>query len=196
MNTDCLARLYDRLTPRERLALIVAASARGDEADRARLLASAPTGLFRVPDYYGLAEGLRTLALFHVAEMLDLAARCWHASGMQAQEHDFKGRAGQAQRARWLDAERLLAYLLVVNADGWRRFCSEMRVDGDRLLKELPGYETLTRVEEVGRIMAFTSEEAAAWARQANGESAEALTSDAVVASLREFLDRQAERWR
>jgi len=194
MKADGLAKLYDRLTPRERLPLIVAATARGDEADRARLLASAPASLFRLPDYFGLAEGLRTLALFHVAEMLDLAARCWHASGMLAQEEDFKGRAGKAERARWLDAERMLAYLLVVHADGWRRFCSELRVDDDLLLRELPGYETLARAEEVGRIMAFISEEATAWARQTNGGSAEVLTVDTLVASMRELLDRQAER--
>jgi hypothetical protein len=195
MKTDCLAKLYDRLTPRERLPLIVAASARGDEPDRARLVASAPTYLCRVPDYYGLAEGLRSLALLHVARMLDLAARYWHASGMLAQEDDFRGRVGKAERARRLDAERIFAYLLTVNADGWRRFCSEMRIDGRLLLNELPGYETLTRAEEVARLMAFTPEEATAWARQANGASAEVLTCNAMVASLREFLDRQAERW-
>jgi hypothetical protein len=195
MTTDCLARLYDRLTPRERLPLIIAASARGDDADRARLVGSAPTSLFRVPDYYGLADGLRTLAMFHVAEMLDLAARYWRGSGMLTQEEDFRGRAGKAERARWFDAERMLGYLLVVNGDGWKRFCSEMRVDGDLLLKELPGYETLARAEEVGRLMAFTREDAAAWIRKMCGPSAEALTSDAVVASMWEFLDCQAERW-
>jgi hypothetical protein len=89
----------------------------------------------------------------------------------------------------------MLANLLVVNAEGWRRFCSEMRVDGDLLLRELPGYQTLARAEEVGRIMAFTPEEAAAWARQTNGGSAEVLTVDTLVASMREFLDRQVERW-
>jgi hypothetical protein len=195
MKVDCLARLYDRLTPRERLPLIVAASARGDEADRARLIGSAPTHLFRLPDYYGLAEGLRSLALLHVAAMLDLAARYWHASGLLAQEGDFRRRAGQAERVGRLGAARMLAYLLVVNADGWRRFCSEMRVDGDLLLTSLPGYETLTRAEQVGRVMAFTPEEAAAWARQAEGDSAGALTGDVVVASMREFLERQVDRW-
>jgi len=195
MKVDGLARLYDRLTPRERLPLIVAAAARGDEADRARLLAAAPTHLFRLPDYYGLAEGLRSLALLHVARMLDLAARYSHASGLFAQEEDCRGKAGKAERARRLGATRMLAHLLLVNAEGWRRFCSELRLDGDLLLKNLPGYETLIRAEEVGRLMAFTPEEATAWARQANGESAVVPTSDAVVASLREFLKRQAERW-
>ena len=34
MNTNGLAKLYDRLTPKERLPLILAASARGDEAEQ------------------------------------------------------------------------------------------------------------------------------------------------------------------
>ena len=63
------------------------------------------------------------------------------------------------------------------------------------VLKHLPGYETLTRAEEVARLMAFTPEEATAWARQTNGDSAVVPTSDAVVASLWEFVKRQAERW-
>ena len=63
------------------------------------------------------------------------------------------------------------------------------------LLKHLPGYETLTRAEEVARLMAFTPEEATAWARQTNGDSAVVPTSDAVVASMREFLERHSGRW-
>jgi hypothetical protein len=195
MNTNGLAKLYGQLTARERLPLIVAATARGDEADRARLVASGPTSLFRVPDYYGLAEGLRSLAVLHVARMLDLAARYWHASGLLAQEADFRGRAGKAERARRLGAARMLAHLLVVNAEAWRHFCSEMQLDGDLLLKHLLGHETLTRAEEVARLMAFTPEEATAWARQTNGESAVVPTSDAVVASMREFLERHSGRW-
>ena len=36
MNTNGLAKLYGQLTPKERLPLILAASARGDEAERNR----------------------------------------------------------------------------------------------------------------------------------------------------------------
>jgi hypothetical protein len=195
MTTDCLAKLYDRLTPRERLPLIVAASARGDERERARLLASAPTNLFRLPDYFALADTLRLLALFHVARMLDLAALYWHASVMAAQADEFRGRAGKAERESRLDAARMLAYLLTVNAAGWRQFCSELRIDADVLLRCMPGYETLARAEEVAGIVAFTSAEAAVWLRRANGDQAEPLTSEAVAAQLREFLDSRVECW-
>jgi hypothetical protein len=195
MTTDRVAKLYERLTPRERLPLIIAASARGDETDRARLIASAPRNGFRLPDYFGLAEGMRTLAFFHAAEMLDLAARYWRASGMVARKDDTRCKAGKAERARWLDAARMLAYLFVVNADGWSRFCSDMRVDADILLREMPGYHTLIKAEAVARVMAFTSEEATAYARDASRESIEALTMGDVVASLQEFLELQADRW-
>jgi hypothetical protein len=195
MSTDCVAKLYERLTPRERLPLIFAASARGDEVDRARLIASAPRNDFLLPDYFGLAEGMRTLAFFHAAEMLDLAARYWRASGMVAREDDTRCKAGNAEQARWLDAARMLAYLFVVNADGWSRFCSDMRVDADLLLKKMPGYHTLISAEEVARGMAFTSEEATAYVCGVNRESVEALTTGTVVASLREFLELQADRW-
>jgi hypothetical protein len=42
MNTKGLARHYAILTPWERLPLILAASARGDEQERSRLATSAP----------------------------------------------------------------------------------------------------------------------------------------------------------
>ncbi len=56
MNTNSLARHDEILTPRERLPLIMAASARGDEAEAQRLAHSAPLVSLRVPDYFGLAK--------------------------------------------------------------------------------------------------------------------------------------------
>ena len=41
MNTESLAKLYDRLTPFERVPLIAAAVSRGDEVERDRLVRSA-----------------------------------------------------------------------------------------------------------------------------------------------------------
>lgn len=42
MNTNTLVRHYDRLTPWERVALVMAAVARGDETERQRLADTAP----------------------------------------------------------------------------------------------------------------------------------------------------------
>ena len=51
MNTKGLAKLYDRLRAAERLPLLVAASARGDEAEAQRLRRSAPRAARLLPDY-------------------------------------------------------------------------------------------------------------------------------------------------
>lgn len=42
MNANALARQYDKLTPRERFSLALAAAERNDEAELDRLLHSAP----------------------------------------------------------------------------------------------------------------------------------------------------------
>ncbi len=73
MNTRTLTGLYDRLTPSERIPLIVAAIDRNDEPEANRLSWSAPTFAFRAPDFCGLSDSLLLLSLFHMAEKLDLA---------------------------------------------------------------------------------------------------------------------------
>jgi hypothetical protein len=45
MTSTGLSKLYAHLLPRERLPLILAAQARGDEVEQQRLAASAPPGL-------------------------------------------------------------------------------------------------------------------------------------------------------
>ena len=79
MNSKGLARHYGVLTPWERLPLILAASARGGEAERDRLGRSAPRQGYVLPDYHGLGEGLLLLALFHVIELLHFTARAAHS---------------------------------------------------------------------------------------------------------------------
>ena len=81
-DTNGLARLYDRLTPRERLPLLVAAAARGDEQERHRLARSAPTQLQQVPDYYRLGDALQQVLLLQVARAADAAARFWRAQAL------------------------------------------------------------------------------------------------------------------
>jgi hypothetical protein len=74
MNTNALAKLYDRLTPRERLPLIMAASARGDEQERSRLMASAPRVAYQVPDHFGLAMSFQEVGNHHFMQLLHISA--------------------------------------------------------------------------------------------------------------------------
>ncbi len=81
MNTSSLARQYEKLTPWERLPLILAASARGDEQEHSRLVLSAPRVGYRVPDHFGLAVAFQELTWLHLLEALDLAANYFQALG-------------------------------------------------------------------------------------------------------------------
>ena len=48
--TDAIARLYDQLTPKERLALVLEAKARGDETEEQRLRSTCPRRVYSMPD--------------------------------------------------------------------------------------------------------------------------------------------------
>ena len=48
--TDAIARLYDQLDPKERLALVLEARARGDEAEEQRLRSTCPRRVYSMPD--------------------------------------------------------------------------------------------------------------------------------------------------
>jgi hypothetical protein len=73
MNTNGLARLYDKLTPWERVPLIIAAGARGDQEEPERLKNAAPTHLYEVPDYHRLREAMYQLANLQLIIQMDLA---------------------------------------------------------------------------------------------------------------------------
>jgi hypothetical protein len=189
VNTNVLAKLYDRLTPQERLPLIFAASIRGDDVERDRLARSAPRNCFRIPDYHGLAEGVLLAAMFHRMEQLDLAALFWRNSAALADERDFRGKEGNAREARLNGTLRLFAYLFVVNAEGWKRYCSEARLDADRLLSDLPGAGTLDLTEKLARDTAFSRAEASAWIRRKCHDQAEAPTDDEMADAIRALVN-------
>jgi hypothetical protein len=105
-----------------------------------------------------------------------------------------KGRQEKARQERRFGTVRMVAYLLTVHADAWGHFCAELRIDGDVLLKDLPGYDTAGLAEGAARLLAFSAAEAAAWLRRPGKEAAQVLTVESVVASLRELLDPPSAR--
>src|SRR5262245_58714222 len=74
MKTEKLAKMYDLLTLRERLPLIVAAIGRGDEVELQRLIDSAPFQLAKIPAYYGLSLAMAFVSVLFVIEQLNYAA--------------------------------------------------------------------------------------------------------------------------
>jgi hypothetical protein len=200
MNANELAKLYDRLSPWERVPLWLAAGARGDEAERQRLARSAPRKAFQVPDTYGLLEGLRTVAARYVMLQLDMACWYWFAFGALGAESEEDGPHWQALR--------MVAYEIGANAALWKRFCADLGIDPDLLLKDFPGYATVKETEEASRLDAFTEEEALAYLRRRHeaNEAAGGRTPaanrvyrmrpmDEQAKELREILESLAKRW-
>jgi hypothetical protein len=219
MNTNVLAKLYDRLTVRERLTLIVAASARADAVDRQRLTGSAPSIGIAVGHHYGLGTALAEAADFHLLTVLALAASYWqwwglwgwHGLRRQGQTVQDQGGAGGAGDTPAEDAEdfrlycmvRYQAFLFLTHVEGWKKFCGEWSIDPGVLLDFLPGWDMVLRTEAPARERAFTPEEAAMFllseTPRAEGPAAEefdlpqVLTIEGLAKDWHTFLDRRAE---
>jgi hypothetical protein len=188
VNSNALAKLYDRLNPRERLPLIMAASLREDEAERQRLAMSAPKACFQVPDHFGLAMAFREVSDHQFMELLHLAAL--HAEGM-----GLADALGDKQGTRMFDVALLFGYLFKVQLAGWRQFCAELQVDPEQLWSCLPGFTTVKHAEHKTETAAFTAEGADAYLRRAGRENARSPTAEDVAAGLRASLKARAEWW-
>jgi hypothetical protein len=87
MNTNVLAKHYARLTPEERFRLILAAGARGDEAEQHRLQHAGQRLTLRMPDHSPWAHAFDELAGMVFLEILEEAAKhhdafeCWGDAG-------------------------------------------------------------------------------------------------------------------
>jgi hypothetical protein len=201
MNRVALARHYDVLTPWERLPLLVAAEARGDEVEHDRLLRSAPKQGFQVPDYWGLVEALEGLAKLYLLRQLDSAVGFWRWLG--SLEQDLLGDRDPQHEERLWKLIKLEAYQVVVRAEGWKRFCQELQVDADFLVGKLPGSATLAHTEGQARLLAFTAAEARVYLRELFERSnppdvrrAYHLDTAAdVAAAMRETLDEHVRLW-
>ena len=209
MTTKQLARYYQTLTPWERLPLIVAASARGDVVEEDRLARSVPKHGFRVPDYWGLAEGLDDLAKQYVLKQLDLAVWYWRLTGLMEREPWSRpSRQDQQREERRWPLVRILAHRFVVRAEGWQLLCAELHLDPEVLPRQLPGYEAVKQMEEVARRAAFSAEEAQAYlgegiapGQAGAGETPGLVregrldTAAEVAQAVRAFLRERLEDW-
>jgi hypothetical protein len=195
MNTDALAKLYDRLTPFERLPLIAAAAGRGDDVELDRLMRSAPRAHYRLPDYHGLGEVLTLMSLFHATQVLQLGllkqqflltANDW--------EEFVVDEADQARAKHMYGMARVAAYRVDVQIDAWRRLCADLHFDPEIMLKDLPCYDQMRFAEEAARVAACTREEADAFFARP-GREAVALTAEDLAKSMRAFIDERVASW-
>jgi hypothetical protein len=160
VNTNNLAKLYDRLKPAERLPLLIAATRRGDEAEQQRLMQAAPRTAYRVPDHLALTLALEEAATLHLVALLDRAANFWQAWGLWGWCQHSSRRKLPEEQARMLGFARLHAYHFTTHVEAWQRFCAEQQIEPEALLDFMPGYDSIQRTQEHVRDLAYTYEEA------------------------------------
>ena len=204
MNSNGLAKHYEALTPRERVPLIMAASSRGDEVERERLVNSAPKSGLRVANYFGFSQAVQEACFAYLLDQLNLAACFWRAEGLLASVCDLadhpkrrkkRDESEQAREDRMLFLVRWFGYRIVVNADAWRRFCAELNIETPRMVAVLSDQLMLNDVEECARIVAFSADEANACPGHWKDENVRAPTVDDVLKTWREFLDARMKWW-
>ena len=196
MNVKDLTKLYDRLTPRERLPLIIAASERGDEAEADRLAHAAPRMELRLPDYHGLGEGLLWLTLFHMIGQLDLSLAFWQAQALAFGREAFPdGPVDKARAERLWDLVRIAGYKLGVEAEAWRRLHAELHLDPEWFLRDLRGYDTVKLTEEAACFVPWTAEEAVAGLRRLGMDDAKVPTIEAALQAMGAVIDQRVAWW-
>jgi hypothetical protein len=193
LNTTALGKLYDRLTPAERLPLIIAASRRGDETERQRLAQAAPRTDLRVPDYYALGLALQESATFHIVDLLNLAAQFWQAWGLWGWFQSLPQRP--EEEALKMGLVKSCAYEFTVHDAAWGLFCAEQRMEPEALLDFMPGYERIEMTRNEVRGLAYTHEEATMFLRLHGKPTAVAAMEEDVLKSLRELLKAREAWW-
>src|SRR6516164_4020505 len=126
MNANGLARLYDRLTVWERIPLLIAAHARGDDTEYRRLFDASPLRTWHFSEHLVAEQALNVLALIYVGEQLDAAAS-YFFDLFKMQDPD------DPRPEDWLIAADCCAYFFAANAEAWRRFCSELDIAAEAL---------------------------------------------------------------
>jgi hypothetical protein len=190
-----LGRLYDQLTPRERLPLLMAAHRRGDAAEYHRLDRSAPKQVFRVANYYPLTKALDAASNLHLQCVLDLAGAFWQCWGLwmaaaesSAPEETRQERCRQEVTAgapmcpcvgvHGLDGSRawgLMRYYasrFMAHTGGWQQFCADLHIDPEALVEFRIGWGLVAQTAKVARGLVFSAEEPAEFLRRESSAAA------------------------
>ncbi len=142
MNIKNIQKQYDKLTYNERFALLVAATDRGDAADRAALVSSAPRKTWQVPTTWGLGQAFNFLADFHTMMQMGYAASFWYMLF-----HEDDETTARIIGLDFNDAMILLQRRIITSREAFRVVCSDYGVDPEKLLEGLPFIEMIQIVE-------------------------------------------------
>jgi hypothetical protein len=171
MNTNGLAKHYDKLTPEERFRLIMAASSRGDETETDRLANAGQRIHFSRMDHAPFAHAFHDLMFLTYIELLEDAAFYQESNALTdkllresieaSRMRKRKKNTTQSEtcRSRTIDGVEYpewhfvgrtayaMGFLLRVKMQGWTLFCARLNVAPLALWEkmDLPGLDRLKR---------------------------------------------------
>ncbi|QDU21279.1 hypothetical protein [Urbifossiella limnaea] len=188
MTADRLARRYAVLRPDERLALMLAASGRGDDAEHERLVATAPRVPVVVPDTFPRYMAFREVLDRHRAERFELTARFFQTKRL---EEDYDegpgGRMGNVARA--------FGYLLLAARDGWTTFSERAMLPCGGLEVALVGGDVLRIAEDEAERDEVTADEVAGIIAARGGPVGQVRTASSVAEELGEVFAARLGWW-
>jgi hypothetical protein len=196
MNANVLTKHYARLTPEERFRLIVAASARGDEAEQLRLQHAGQRLILRLPDHSPWSNAFSELS---VAVFLD----CLEEAAKHRDLFEFWDDAGALQD-RVFELYLAQGFILRAKIAGWKLFCERLSIPAFVAWQSLPGFQRLQHVvqlledDEFWPAAAFCLDGMIRWLRRtrASGELAlETLISPERFADDLNKVFRQRVNW-
>jgi hypothetical protein len=170
MKTSLAAQDYSRLTPEERFRLILAASGRGDQAERDRLIQTGRRITLSMPDHAPYAHAFDELADLTFIILLEDAAtyhdafdRCHEEELEESEEAEGPDPEDEIIRDRDLDLLLAFGYILKANLEGWKLFCEKQNIPPFLHWEMLPGYERLQSALALAEKVAFTPEGFLKW---------------------------------
>lgn len=211
MNANAVAKHYAILTAEERFRLILAASGRGDAAERDRLMNTGGRITLAMPDHSPYAHALSELSLLTFIELLEEAARYHDASELasdsldtthvredEGEEADDAGKDPIWQRT--FELACAAGFMLRTKADGWKLFCARLHVAPFLLWEGLPGLDRLRRALTLAERAAFCPEDFLRWlnAVRLPGESERTevlLTAEGIATETEDAFRRRVQWW-
>ena len=185
---ESLKKHYDKLTARERYALMVSAGARGDKAERQALASSAPKVNFEFPNTQGLAEGFDFLTSWHVIQQLGNAGTFWLLMTLEteAEEAAEKVATLEGKLYPYFDAQTLAARRFMEGLEAFKTVCREYGIDSQVMMGLYPGYEML---------LAFTESVIKSFYDKYSVELSELKDIEATKQAYRSAIEHEREAW-
>lgn len=189
MTTTKLARHYDTLDPAERLSLVLAACARGDDVEHARLADSAPKVTWNVPHTFGRALALLLLASHQRMKLLELAGLFFRA---RAVADEMEGENAE----RMTNVAGVYGYLFCAQSEGWAQFCEAERLDPTVCEQASPGADLLNIAADEAEAFGFTEAQTRDHLkREGKADPNALLTAATVEAQVREGYYSLLKKW-